>query len=114
MRRHRAYTMRLVLLFLALLIASPVHARWKPQYASSPNRAWYESQRGCGGGKCCNEADAEPYYGSWTFNADGSVTLDNGARIASCSVIRGPNPTGHAVWWHKDRVSYCFAPGSDF
>jgi hypothetical protein len=107
-------TMRLFGLFLGLLIASPVHARWKPQYASSPYATWYESQRGCGGGKCCHEADAEPYYGSWTFNADGSVTLDNGARIASCSVIRGPNPTGHAVWWHKDRVSYCFAPGSDF
>jgi hypothetical protein len=106
--------MRIVVLFLALLIASPVHARWKPQFASSPYAAWYERQRGCGGGKCCHEADAEPYYGSWTFNADGSVTLDNGARIASCSVIRGPNPTGHAVWCHKDRVSFCFAPGSDF
>ena len=106
--------MRLVLLFLGLLIASPAHARWKPQYASSPYAVWYESQRGCGGGKCCPEADAEPYYGSWAFNADGSVTLDNAARIASCSVIRGPNPTGHAVWWHKDRVSFCFAPGSDF
>jgi hypothetical protein len=91
--------MRLVL--LCLLIASPAHARWKPQYASSPYAVWYESQRGCGGGKCCHEADAEPYYGSWTFNADGSVTLDNGART-------------HAVWWHKDRVSFCFAPGSEF
>src|SRR5262245_3415696 len=39
-------TMRFVPLFLALLIASPVHARWKPQYASSPYAAWYESQRG--------------------------------------------------------------------
>jgi hypothetical protein len=106
--------MRLLVFFAALLAASPVHAKWKPQYAFSPYAAWYESQRGCGGGKCCHEADAEAYYGSWTFNADGSVTLDNGARIASCSVIRGPNPTGHAVWWHKDRVNYCFAPGSDF
>jgi|SoiMethySBSTD1v2_1073268.scaffolds.fasta_scaffold34508_8 hypothetical protein len=106
--------MRFVLLFLALLIASPAHARWKPQYASSPYAAWYESQRGCGGGKCCNKADAEAYYGNWSFNADGSVTLDNGAKIASCSVLRGPNPTGHAVWWHNGPVSFCFAPGSDF
>ena len=85
----------------------------EPQFASSPYPAWYQSQRGCGGGKCCDKADAEAYYGTWTFNVDGSVTLDNGARIASCSVIHGPNPTGHAVWWHKNRVSYCFAPGSD-
>ena len=52
---------------------------------------WYESQRSCVGTKCCDEADAEPYYGSWTFNGDGSVKLDNGARINSCMVMRGPN-----------------------
>ena len=106
--------MRLVPLLVGLLITSPVQGGWKPQYASSPFTAWYESQRSCVGTKCCDEADAEPYYGSWTFNGDGSVKLDNGARINSCMVMRGPNPTGHAVWWHKGQISFCFAPGSEF
>jgi hypothetical protein len=106
--------MRFILFFIVVFITVPATAKWKPQYLSSPNASWYESQRGCGGGKCCSEADAEAYFGSVTYNADGSVTLENGARVASCSVLRGPNPTGHAVWWHKGPVSYCFAPGNDF
>lgn len=99
---------------LALVIAAPVQAKWKPRYALSPNASWYESQHGCGGGYCCNKADAEAYYGEVRFNPDGSVTLDNGAHVAACSVLLGPNPTGHAVWWHSGLNSYCFAPGPGF
>jgi hypothetical protein len=31
-------------------------------------------------------------------------------------VLKGPNPTGHAVWWYLEVGSqhrdYCFAPGT--
>ena len=98
--------MRLVPLLVGLLITSPVqgdgsrsthHRLLRPgtkvsAIVSVPNVAV--------------KPMAEPYYGSWTFNGDGSVKLDNGARINSCMVMRGPNPTGHAVWWHKGEISF--------
>ena len=106
--------MRLIPFFVAVSFVLPAGAKWKPRFVSSPYASWYESQRGCGGGVCCSKADAEAYYGNVTYNSDGSVTLDNGARIPSCSVLRGPNPTGHAVWSDNGPVNFCFAPADDF
>lgn len=90
-------------------------AKWKPQYAQAPLniQKWYGSQHNARGGYCCDKADGHAYYDNYQLNKDGSVTLANGTHIPQWQVLSGPNPTGHAVWWHNsDLVSYCFAPGS--
>lgn len=101
------------LLYIAavFLATAPAEAKWKPQYAQSPNASWFDAQRDCKGGNCCGRADGEPYYDGYEVNADGSVTLGNGTRIESCQVLTGPNPTGHAIWWHGGARTYCFSPG---
>ena len=50
---------------------------------------------------------------------DGSVVLNyEGQRyvIPDQLVLKGTNPTGHAVWWFLEgptgRTTYCFAPGT--
>lgn len=86
------------------------------KYANAPYHEWYKEQYNAHGQWCCDKSDGHDYYGTVTFNADGSVTLDGGHTLPAYMVLKGPNPTGHAVWWyvsnefgHRD---YCFAPGS--
>lgn len=97
------------------------HARWKPAYGQAPLevRQWFTSQHNAQGQWCCDESDGHAFFGSYTLNEDGSVTLHlaAGARtLPDYMVLKGPNPTGHAVWWYRDSGSshtdFCFAPGT--
>lgn len=84
------------------------------RYVNSPNREWFQSQHNSVGQWCCDEADGHLYYGDYKLNEDGSVEAE-GQRIEPFKVLKGPNPTGGAVWWYVDgvygRTTYCFAPG---
>lgn len=107
---------------LCLLLASNVWAHWKPQYADSDPviAKWFGAQHNAYGEWCCDKSDGHAYYGSYTFNKDGSVTLhlgqNNDRTLPAYMILQGPNPTGHAVWWYAEsNVShrdYCFAPGT--
>lgn len=84
-------------------------------YQFAPHHKWFESQKNSRGQVCCSEADGHPYYGGYTPNADGSVTLHltSGDRnLPDWMILKGPNPTGHAIWWHMGDMDYCFAPGT--
>jgi hypothetical protein len=105
----------------AVIVCSAADARWKPEYGDHPPevQAWYKQQHNARGEWCCNESDGHPFYGDYSINEDGSVTLhiDGKARVLpSYMVLKGPNPTGHAVWWYLDvgttHRDYCFAPGT--
>lgn len=89
------------------------------RYANSPNAAWFKSQHNSEGQWCCDQSDGHFYDGNYSFNPDGSVTVEMDGKphkIEKSKVLTGPNPTGRAVWWfvttewgHRD---YCFAPGT--
>lgn len=105
---------------LTLIACVPAMAGWKAEYGAQPPevQAWFKNQHNAQGQWCCDESDGHPFYGDYTINEDGSVTIQgpDGARtLPAYMVLKGPNPTGHAVWWytraggqHRD---YCFAPG---
>lgn len=100
-----------LLVFLELL---PAWARDDGRYAGSPYKAWYEQQHNAIGGYCCNNSDAQAFYGDYTLNDDGSVEFDDAGahhKLPAYMVLKGPNPTGHAVWWHLADQDYCFALG---
>lgn len=107
---------------LAVVCASPGLARWKPGYAKQPLEVqqWYQRQHNAQGQWCCDKSDGHAYFGGYTLNKDGSVTLDlgNGNKrvIPEYMVLSGPNPTGHAVWWYLEtgqhHTDFCFAPGT--
>jgi len=89
------------------------------RYDNAPNREWYESQHNAKGQWCCNESDGHPYFGDYSLSEDGSVVLDYEGQhyvIPDQLVLKGTNPTGHAVWWFLEgptgRTTYCFAPGT--
>jgi hypothetical protein len=105
---------------LALMFCDPSVARWDASYASQPPevQAWFKQQHNSRGEWCCDESDGHRFFGDYTLNNDGSVTVQfSGAPhvIPAELVLKGPNPTGHAVWWYRDTISghrdYCFAPG---
>lgn len=103
-------------------ILAPAIARWKPEYGKTDPKiqAWYKSQHNAQGQWCCDSADGHPFFGNYTLNKDGTVTLDlaDGPRtLPSYMLISGQNPTGHAVYWYlgddpQSRTDFCFAPGS--
>lgn len=112
------------LAFAAWLYAGgAADAHWKPQYGKADPviQKWYRTQHNAQGEWCCDKSDGHPFYGAYALNKDGSVTLDLGKAgkrtLPTYMVLKGANPTGHAVWWwapigpdlHHD---YCFAPGS--
>ena len=106
----------------AIVSVSPSLARWKPEYGKQPLEVqqWYQKQHNGEGQWCCDKSDGHPYFGAYTLNKDGSVTLDLGSgktrRIPEYMVLSGPNPTGHAVWWYLEvgdtHTDFCFAPGT--
>lgn len=105
----------------AILSGAPVLARWKPQFSNRPAfiQRWYATQHNAQGQWCCDKSDGHPFYGAYTMNHDGSVTLHlkSGERkLPAYMVLKGPNPTGHAVWWFvgvgDGHVDFCFAPGT--
>jgi hypothetical protein len=103
---------------LVLLGEASARERYPGQFANvRPDiRSWYESQHDSEGLQCCAESDAYDFYGDYTLRPDGSVTLEaDGVRreIPAYQVLTGPNPTGHAVWWHNESGgTYCFALGT--
>jgi hypothetical protein len=106
---------------LALLCSSAADARWKPEYGKQPPevQAWFNQQHNAHGEWCCNESDGHPFFGDYSMNEDGSVTLHavgEARKLPAYMVLKGPNPTGHAVWWYLDlgdqHRDYCFAPGT--
>lgn len=105
-----------LLIILLFAITGAVAAKdLTGKYKNSPYKTWFDSQQNAYGWSCCEEADAHAYYGDYQINPDGSVTAD-GIKIESEKVLKGNNPTGHAVWWFvgegKDRSTFCFSPGS--
>lgn len=105
-------------LFAALIVcavAIPVQARDDGRYANSQYKSWYESQHNAQGGFCCDRADGQDFYGDYQPTSDGGVEFDDSGKhykLPAYMVLKGPNPTGHAVWWHINDTSYCFAFGS--
>jgi hypothetical protein len=114
--------MRLVYLLLIILLLLPivVHAKNSDgRYDNAPFKDWYESQRNSTGQWCCNESDGHPYFGDYKIREDGGVILNLSRElyyIPEAKVLKGANPTGHAVWWYSEgtagRDTYCFAPGT--
>ena len=103
-----------------VLCCGSANARWKAIYASQPAevQAWFKQQHNSRGEWCCDESDGHPFFGDYKLNDDGSVTVEMDGQphiIPAELVLKGRNPTGHAVWWYRDTVSghrdYCFAPG---
>lgn len=110
-----------VIIFIVLLTLSEAQARWKPEYAAaSPEvQSWIKDQHNAAGQWCCDKSDGHPFYGGYAINADGSVTLQTAAGprvLPPFIVLKGPNPTGHAIWWYvetgAEHIDYCFAPGT--
>lgn len=104
-----------------VICATPALAHWKPAYGSQPPevQAWFKDQHNAQGQWCCDESDGHPFYGAYTINKDGSVSIqgpDGMHTLPAYMVLKGPNPTGHAVWWYLDlngsHSDYCFAPGT--
>ncbi len=92
----------------------PAMARDDGRFSNSPYKQWFEAQHNALGQSCCNQADAEPYFGDYTLNPDGSATLqiEGGPQnIEAGKVLKGTNPTGHAIWWHTAGYTWCFIPG---
>lgn len=113
----------LVLLGAILLLASFIyHAKsrelYPGQYANSPHKEWYGKQKSPQNGNlCCSQADGVDaqedirkgqYWTQWQDFPWMPVPWE--------VVIRGPNPTGHAVvWWYTQDgvpVIRCYAPGA--
>jgi hypothetical protein len=107
---------RTILFLLALSVSSAAMARDATgRYADSPYHEWYEEQRDVYGILCCDRADARWYEGSYTINANGTVTLNlpgGDLIIEAYKVLKGPNPTGHPVLWQNALgATACFSPG---
>ena len=115
--------MRNMIFLLTVIVAScgPTlagakdHSKW----ANAPYHDWYEKQYSLAGQWCCDKGDAYPYYGTFTTDAKGGITIqaeDGPHHFAAGQLVDpvrgGPNPTGHAVYWHSMGIDWCFAPGA--
>lgn len=109
------------------LLSVPSVAQPRPDpWAGNPNAGWFSRQHNTDGGYCCDGYDAHLYYGSYTLNSDGSVSLPladgNTLSIPSGHVLPfnpiDPNPMGTAVLWYNGSLQseftisvYCMALG---
>ena len=94
----------------------PAQARWKPEYANSPNRAWFAQQHDGKGWSCCDHADAHAVYDAYISHGKWYVPVEGvHYEIQPHQLLDGPNPTGHAIIWYDgagDHVTiFCFSPG---
>jgi hypothetical protein len=86
---------------------------------NGPYTEWYRDQKNDLGQYCCDESDGHAYDGTYKLESDGSVTVFYEGKpqwIAAHKVLKGHNPTGHAIWWYLltdegEPISYCFSPG---
>lgn len=99
---------------VATSVVQPAHAAWSGTVSDPAIAAWFKNQHNEKGEWCCDESDGHPFFGDYKINEDGSVTLE-GRTLPPYMVLKGANPTGHAVWWFTDaggeHRDYCFAPG---
>lgn len=111
----------ILLLALAVGMSRRADARWSEAYANSPDdvKAWFKQQHNARGEWCCDESDGHPFFGDYAILPDGSVIaeLDGHPHLIDPDmVLKGANPTGHAVWWYRELASghrdYCFSPGT--
>lgn len=102
-------------------VVQQAQARWKPEYADSPYAKWFAQQRNKAGQLCCDSADAHAIYNAYIRQGKWHVSI--GGRdyeIQPYQLLKGPNPTGHAlIWYLNDTVRsrifiYCFSPGTLF
>lgn len=120
--------MRAVAMCAALVLVAGQALAQDPtgRYVNSPNAEWYGRQYSAVGGYCCTSADGHPYYGDYTLNADGSVTIPapmGGTITIEASKVlpfnlKDPNPTGAPVLWYLGTLTadmtgniFCFAIG---
>lgn len=109
-----------IFLFFMAVATSPAYSRDADgRYAGSPHEQWFRSQHNSEGMWCCDKSDGHEYDGDYSFNADGSVTVELDGKphvLPKHMVLTGANPTGHAIWWFLEtaggHVDYCFAPGT--
>ena len=110
-----------LMLGVIIVAATDSFAKWKAQYDHNPPeiQAWYRAQINAQGVACCDQSDGHPYFGKYRLTADGGVELQlkgGPHKLPSYMVLKGPNPTGHAVWWYTDggigHTDFCFAPGA--
>lgn len=115
--------MRTAAAMLALALLSevaPAQAHFAWLAANDPVNEWLGRQHSSDGSFCCNKADAHLYYGAYTINADGSVTIPlAGGELVTIEPGRvlgynplDPNPTATSVWWYRyPQQTFCFALG---
>ena len=112
----------LIVLAVAALATGPagivqqVQARWKPEFANSPQAAWYAQQHDREGWSCCNRGDAHRVYDAYIKRGKWYVPIGGTYHeVQPHQVLDGSNPTGHAVVWYDgdgNHVTiFCFAPG---
>lgn len=103
---------------VAMLLAPiPVHAQ---------GDGWWSRQYRSDGGYCCQSSDGHTYWGDYTLNPDGSISMpvEGGGTltIAAGKVLpfnpTDPNPTGAAALWYRGALAagdgdnvYCFSIG---
>src|SRR3954465_2717344 len=106
---------------LVLLFGSAAMARWSPAYENMPPeiKSWFKQQHNSQGQWCCDESDGHPFYGDYTINSDGSVSVEfDGSQhlIPTELVPKGKTPTGHPPAWYRNISGYprdyCFSPGT--
>lgn len=83
--------------------------------------AWYAAQHNGHGQFCCDKSDGHQFDGDYKLDPNGDVEFDAEGQhyhLPEYMVLKGTNPTGHAVWWHLGDpkaeyvTSFCFATGS--
>jgi len=100
----------------SIILALPADARWKPEFRTSPHRAWFERQRDKNGWSCCDRSDAHAVYDAYLRRGKWYVPIDGvDHEIAPHQVLDDPNPTGHAIVWYDGKgqglTIFCFSPG---
>lgn len=97
--------MKALLLLTALVACHPAHAKnLNGRWDNARWHEWYGKQHTASGLWCCDQSDAEPFFGGYVINKDGSVDLDNGTHIPVEKVMTDPNPTGAPAYRRPDLV----------
>jgi hypothetical protein len=104
---------------VAVLVLLAATARADPPPGADPAlHAWFERQHNINGGWCCDLGDGEILPDdAWRITATGyAVRIGDAWQDIPPHALRdtagGPNPTGHAILWHRGGIIFCFAPGT--
>ena len=69
-------------------VVQQAEARWKPQYADSPYREWFEQQRSKQGLSCCDPSDAYLVYDAYIKQGKWHVPI-HGREVTILQVWKG-------------------------